>query len=103
MDTAPPSGDTRGLFVPTETARCFRRESQGGRSTVSFDYRIVATALGHGAWSRRSTDGGNRGRAKREAAGGSACCPRKAECAAGGAARSAVRRLKNSRFSFFAF
>jgi hypothetical protein len=42
-----PNGDTRGLFVPTKTANGFIvRESQGGRSSVSFDYRIVATAFG---------------------------------------------------------
>lgn len=42
-----PNGDTHGLFVATKTANGFIvRESQGGRSTVSFDYRIVATALG---------------------------------------------------------
>jgi hypothetical protein len=42
-----PNGDTRGLFVETATPGGFIvRESQGGRSTVSFDYRILATALG---------------------------------------------------------
>jgi hypothetical protein len=42
-----PNGDTRGLFVATKTAAGFVvRESQAGRSTVTFDYRIVATALG---------------------------------------------------------
>ena len=42
-----PNGDTHGLFVATKTPSGFIvRESQGGRSTVSFDYRIVATALG---------------------------------------------------------
>jgi hypothetical protein len=42
-----PDGDTRGLFVATKTARGFVvRESQGGRSTVTFDYRIVATTQG---------------------------------------------------------
>ncbi len=42
-----PGGDTRGLFVAGKTATGFLvRESQGGRSTVSFDYRIVATAAG---------------------------------------------------------
>jgi hypothetical protein len=42
-----PGGDTRGLFVTMKTPQGFIvRESQGGRSTVSFDYRIVATALG---------------------------------------------------------
>ena len=43
-----PNGDTRGLFVAAKTANGFIvRESQGGRSTVSFDYRILATPLGH--------------------------------------------------------
>jgi len=42
-----PDGDTRGLFVASKTAAGFVvRESQGGRSTVSFDYRVVATSLG---------------------------------------------------------
>jgi hypothetical protein len=42
-----PGGDTRGLYVATKTAAGFIvRESQGGRSSVSFDYRIVATAAG---------------------------------------------------------
>ncbi len=41
------NGDTRGLFVATKTPNGFLvRESQGGRSTVAFDYRIVATAAG---------------------------------------------------------
>ena len=45
------NGETRGsLYVPVKTAGGFIvRETQGGRSTVSFDYRIVAPALGaHG-------------------------------------------------------
>jgi hypothetical protein len=42
-----PNGDTRGLFVATKTPGGFIvREAQSGRSTVTFDYRIVATALG---------------------------------------------------------
>jgi hypothetical protein len=42
-----PDGDTRGLFVGLKTPTGFVvRESQGGRSTVAFDYRIVATGLG---------------------------------------------------------
>jgi hypothetical protein len=42
-----PNGDTHGLFVATKTAAGFIvREAQAGRSTVTFDYRIVATALG---------------------------------------------------------
>jgi hypothetical protein len=42
-----PGGDTHGLFVAATTPSGFVvRESRGGRATVSFDYRIVATALG---------------------------------------------------------
>jgi len=42
-----PDADTRGLFVASKTPAGFVvRESQGGRSTVSFDYRVVATSLG---------------------------------------------------------
>jgi hypothetical protein len=42
-----PAGDTRGLFVASRTPAGFVvRESQAGRSTVAFDYRVVATALG---------------------------------------------------------
>jgi hypothetical protein len=42
-----PAGDTRGLFVASRTIAGFIvRESQAGRSTVAFDYRVVATALG---------------------------------------------------------
>jgi hypothetical protein len=42
-----PGGDTHGLFVAAKTANGFVvRESQGGRSTVPFDYRILATASG---------------------------------------------------------
>lgn len=42
-----PHGDTRGLFVAMKTANGFIvRESQGGRTTTDFDYRILATALG---------------------------------------------------------
>jgi hypothetical protein len=44
-----PDGDTHGLYVATKTPQGFIvRESQGGRSTVSFDYRIVATSAGQG-------------------------------------------------------
>jgi hypothetical protein len=40
-------GNTRGLFVAAKLARGFVvREAQGGRSTVSFDYRIVAVGRG---------------------------------------------------------
>jgi hypothetical protein len=42
-----PNGDTRGLFVATKAPGGFVvRESQAGHASVSFDYRIVATALG---------------------------------------------------------
>ena len=42
-----PNGDTRGLFVATKTPSGFVvREAQAGHASVSFDYRIVATALG---------------------------------------------------------
>ncbi len=42
-----PMGDTRGLYVSLKTLAAFEvREAQGGRSTVSFDYRIVARPLG---------------------------------------------------------
>ena len=42
-----PDGDTRGLYVATKTPAGFIvRETQGGRSTLAFDYRIVATTLG---------------------------------------------------------
>jgi hypothetical protein len=42
-----PRGSTRGIFVATTTADGFIvRESHGGRTTVSFDSRILATALG---------------------------------------------------------
>ncbi len=42
-----PAGDTRGLFVASRSVAGFIvRESQAGRSTVAFDYRIVASVLG---------------------------------------------------------
>lgn len=42
-----PDGDTRGLFVAQKTPRGFIvRETQGGRSNLAFDYRIVATSQG---------------------------------------------------------
>jgi hypothetical protein len=41
-----PLGDTRGLYVSDKTPSGFEvRETQGGRSTLSFDYRIVARPL----------------------------------------------------------
>jgi hypothetical protein len=43
-----PDGDTRGLYVASKGPDVFVvRETQNGRSTLAFDYRIVATALGH--------------------------------------------------------
>lgn len=42
-----PRGDNRGLYVAqTSTAGFLVRESQGGRSTLAFDYRIVARPYG---------------------------------------------------------
>jgi hypothetical protein len=42
-----PEGDTRGLYVTQKTSGGFTvRENQGGRSTVAFQYRIVARPLG---------------------------------------------------------
>jgi hypothetical protein len=42
-----PDGDTNGLFVATKTAEGFVvRETRGGRSSLSFDYRIVASVDG---------------------------------------------------------
>ncbi len=41
-----PLGDTRGLYVSEKTASAFQvRESEGGRSRLEFDYRIVAHPL----------------------------------------------------------
>ena len=41
-----PLGDSRGLFVRSKTASGFQvRESEGGRSRLEFDYRIVAHPL----------------------------------------------------------
>jgi hypothetical protein len=43
-----PNGDTRGLFVAQKTTNGFMvRESEHGRDSVTFDYRVVGTALGH--------------------------------------------------------
>jgi hypothetical protein len=45
-----PQGDNRGLYIAKKTATSFVvRESQGGRSTLAFDYRIVARQYGHAA------------------------------------------------------
>ncbi|MGA3214015.1 MAG: hypothetical protein ABSD20_22140, partial [Terriglobales bacterium] len=42
-----PMGDTRGLYVASKSATSFEvREAGGGRSTVAFDYRIVAKRKG---------------------------------------------------------
>lgn len=42
-----PRGDNRGLYVArTSAAGFWVRESQGGRSTLAFDYRIVARPFG---------------------------------------------------------
>jgi hypothetical protein len=41
-----PSGDNRGLYVTAKTPTGFEvREAQAGRSTLAFDYRIVARPL----------------------------------------------------------
>lgn len=43
-----PNGNSRGLFVTRKTATSFEvRESRGGRSSISFDYRIVAKRRGY--------------------------------------------------------
>jgi hypothetical protein len=45
-----PQGDNRGLYIAQKTASSFVvRESQGGRSTLAFDYRVVAKQYGHAA------------------------------------------------------
>jgi len=42
-----PEGDNRGLYVTQKSIRGFAvRESQGGHSTLTFSYRIVAKPLG---------------------------------------------------------
>jgi hypothetical protein len=44
---AMPEGDCRGLYVASQTARGFTvRELQGGHSSVSFEYRVVAKRYG---------------------------------------------------------
>lgn len=44
-----PNGDTRGLFVAQKTPAGFVvRETQGGRGSLGFDYRVVASPLGRG-------------------------------------------------------
>jgi len=43
-----PNGDSKGLYVISKTATTFEvRESGGGTSTLSFDYRIVAKRRGY--------------------------------------------------------
>ena len=50
-----PNGDSEGLFVINKTATSFEvRESKGGISSLTFDYRIVAKRRGYEA--RRLTD-----------------------------------------------
>jgi len=45
-----PMGDSRGLYVASKSAGGFVvRESQGGHSTLSFDYRITGRPVGAGA------------------------------------------------------
>jgi hypothetical protein len=45
-----PKGDSNGLYIAQENATSFVvRESKGGRSTLAFDYRIVAKQYGHSA------------------------------------------------------
>jgi hypothetical protein len=50
-----PNGDSKGLYVIRKTATSFEvRESGGGTSSLSFDYRIVAKRRGYEA--QRLTD-----------------------------------------------
>jgi hypothetical protein len=45
-----PNGDSRGLYVVAKTPTGFEvHESGGGKSTLSFDYRIVAKRRGYEA------------------------------------------------------
>jgi hypothetical protein len=45
--TITPEGDCRGLYVASQSARGFSiRELQGGRTNVSFEYRVVAKRYG---------------------------------------------------------
>ena len=42
-----PMGDSKGLYVASKSSASFEvRESQGGQSTLSFDYRIIGRAEG---------------------------------------------------------
>lgn len=43
-----PGGDTNGLYIASKSATAFVvRETKGGHSTLAFDYRILANAVGH--------------------------------------------------------
>jgi hypothetical protein len=43
-----PNGDSKGLYVSQKTATSFEvREQGGGRSSIAFDYRIVAKRVGY--------------------------------------------------------
>jgi hypothetical protein len=45
-----PRGDNKGLYIATQSGSSFEvRESQGGTSTLAFDYRIVAKRKGQEA------------------------------------------------------
>lgn len=64
-----PGGDTRGLFIASKTASGFIvRETQGGRGRLSFDYRIVARAVGHARETMAFVDPQSDGRPKAPAA-----------------------------------
>lgn len=42
-----PKGDSKGLYIASESPAGFEvRESQGGQSTLSFDYRIIGRPVG---------------------------------------------------------
>jgi hypothetical protein len=59
-----PKADSKGLYVINETANSFEvRESGGGTSSLSFDYRIVAKRRGYEA--QRLTDVTDRYNTKR--------------------------------------
>jgi hypothetical protein len=60
-----PNGDSKGLYVTGKTATAFEvRESDGGTSSVSFDYRIVAKRRAYE--SQRLTDVTERFNAEQE-------------------------------------
>ncbi len=43
-----PKADCKGLYIASQSATSFEvRESQHGKSTVAFDYRIVARRKGY--------------------------------------------------------